>query len=60
MQVKEAAAKRIAWEGKPCDHLKLVAEYDQNRLTGDMVCIQCGATFPHAEADNFRRQERVP
>jgi hypothetical protein len=60
MQVREAAAKRIAWEGKPCEHSKLVAEYDQHRLTGDMVCVQCGKTFPHDEADSFRRQERVP
>ena len=58
MQVREAAALRIAWEGKPCPHPKLVMEYDQARLTGDRVCVQCGATFAHDDADSFRRQER--
>ena len=59
MQVNEAARRRATWEGKPCEHPKLVAEYDQARLTGDMVCVQCGKTFAHGEADSFRRQERV-
>lgn len=58
MQVQQAAKLRTEWGGKPCDHPKLVAEYDQVRLTGDLVCIQCGATFAHADADSFRRQER--
>lgn len=58
MQVQQAAKLRTQWGGKPCDHPKLVAEYDQTRLTGDLVCVQCGATFAHAEADSFRRQER--
>ena len=58
MQVREAAALRTAWEGKPCEHPKLVIEYDQVRLTGDRVCVQCGATFAHDDADSFRRQER--
>jgi hypothetical protein len=64
MQVQQAAKLRSDWGGKPCDHPKLVAEYEQApehnqaRLTGDVVCVQCGATFAHAEADSFRRQER--
>lgn len=65
MQAQQAARLRIEWGGKPCDHPKkpcdhpkLVAEYDQARLTGDLVCVRCGATFAHAEADSFRRQER--
>ncbi len=58
MQVQEAAARRVAWEGKHCEHTKLVAEYDNARLTGDLVCVQCGKTFPHSESDSFRRQER--
>ena len=58
MQVREAAALRTIWEGKPCTHPKLVMEYDQARLTGDRVCVQCGATFAHDDADSFRRQER--
>jgi transcription elongation factor Elf1 len=58
MQVKQAAVLRTNWEGKPCEHPKLVVEYNQTQLTGDLVCIQCGATFPHEDAASFRRQER--
>lgn len=60
MQVQLAAKLRAEWGGKSCDHPRLVAEYDQARLTGDLVCVQCGATFAHSEADSFRRQERGP
>ena len=64
MQVQQAAKLRAQWGGKPCDHPKLVAEYDNaqaddpTRLTGDLVCVQCGATFAHSESESFRRQER--
>ena len=59
MQARQAAELRTAWAGKPCAHPKLVAEYDGARMTGDLVCVQYGKPFAHAEADSFRRQERL-
>ncbi len=42
MQMRQAAALRVAWGNRPCIHPSTEREYDLGSHTGDQVCTQCG------------------
>jgi hypothetical protein len=60
MHVNDAAQLRVMWGGKPCDHPGHDDEKDAEFLTGNIVCTQCGWSFPtvsELEADRRLLQD---